>query len=119
MLLSSRLWIASVVTAVALVVGVAIPFDAALAITRVGASSAGIPLGDAPALPSVDETAESPAMPSGSFSIPDTPDVVEPTEAPAAVERPPISDAVAEWEKRSVPTTGLRLTDEKCSTIFA
>ncbi|MEZ3155338.1 PA14 domain-containing protein [Microbacterium sp. BWR-S6Y] len=112
MLLSSRLWFASLVTAVALVVGVGVPLDAATAVTRVQTPPVDVRPDDAPALPSVDETADDPDLPSGSFDIPDTPDVIEPAEAPAAVERPPISDAVAEWEKRSVPTSGLRLTDE-------
>lgn len=112
MLLSSRLWFASLVTALALVVGVGIPLDAATAVTRAQTPPVAERPDDAPALPSVDETADDPDLPSGSFDIPDTPDVIEPTEAPAAVERPPISDAVAEWEKRSVPTSGLRLTDE-------
>lgn len=111
MLLSSRLWFTAIIATLALLIGVGVPPDAAMAVSRAEVSSAGTSPADAPALPSVDETADAPALPSGSFAIPDAPAPIEQPEHAVAVESPPVSDAVAAWENRTVPTSGLRPLD--------
>ncbi|MEV7874681.1 PA14 domain-containing protein [Microbacterium sp. NPDC089188] len=109
MSLSSRLWFTSVLATVALVVGVGVPANAAVAVSRADTSSPLASPDDAPALPSIDEASTAPALPAGSFTIPPVPVPADDTTTvvPVAIERPPVSDAVAEWEKRSVPASGL------------
>ena len=110
---SSRFWLTSVVATVSLVVGVAVPVDAAMAVAPATLRPAEVRPEDTAALPSIDEDAPAPQMPEGSFDIPS--DKTLPTggdEAIPPLAPPPVSDAVAEWEKHSIDTTGLRPIDE-------
>ncbi|MBD8478727.1 PA14 domain-containing protein [Microbacterium sp. CFBP 8794] len=114
MFLSSRLWPGSIVATIVLMVGTAVPFDAAMAVSRVVVSAAAPSTADAPALAASDEPSPPPALPDGSFAIPASTDVAdgaEPAVVPA-IEPPPVGAAVHEWERRRVPTSGLRPVDE-------
>jgi large repetitive protein len=110
---SSRLWLVSVLATVSLLIGVAVPLDAAMAVAPATLRPEEAPREDTPALPSIDEATPVPQLPEGSFAIPS--DKMLPTGADEVVPAPappPRSDAVAEWEKRSVDTSGLRPVDE-------
>ncbi|MEV7766520.1 PA14 domain-containing protein [Microbacterium sp. NPDC086615] len=110
---SSRFWLVSVLATVSLVIGVAVPLDAAMAVAPATVRPAEASREDTPALPSTDETAPVPQLPEGSFAIPfDKTLPRDSTEVIPDVTSPPVSDAVAEWEKRSVDTSGLRRIDE-------
>ncbi|KTS62630.1 hypothetical protein NS206_09900 [Microbacterium testaceum] len=98
---------------VSLVIGVAVPLDAATALAPATLRPAEVPHEDTAALPSTDEAAPVPQLPEGSFAIPSDKTLPrDHTEVIPDPTPPPVSDAVAEWEKRSVDTSGLRRVDE-------
>lgn len=95
----------------------AVPLDAATALSRVQVASSQPTPADAPALPATDEPPARPALPEGSSAVVDDDGAgAREQNPPLAVEPPPVADAVAEWQKRSVPTDGLRVVDESEDT---
>jgi hypothetical protein len=102
----------SIVATIALLIGVGVPADAARAATP----SVVTPVAtaeDAPALPSIDEPDVQPELPEGAFDIPSPVDETVGAPQPVAPVAPPErTSAVAAWEKRSVPTSGMEVVAE-------
>ncbi|WP_314455390.1 PA14 domain-containing protein, partial [uncultured Microbacterium sp.] len=111
-----RLSLVSIVATIALLIGVGAPADAARAATP----SVVTPVAtaeDAPALPSTDEPDAQPELPEGAFDIPSPVDeTVEAPQPVAPVTPPERTSAVAQWEKRSVPTSGMEVVAESESS---
>lgn len=100
----------------AVLVGVAVPIDAARASTPLEETPA-VTIDDAPALPSTDEQGGQPELPQGSFDIPAPVDAAEePSQPLAPVSPPEPAAAVGEWERRTVPTAGLEVVGESESS---
>ncbi len=110
----SRLAVVSVVTTAALLVGFAVPVDAAQAASQPDAVA---PVTDGPALPSTDEASTAPQLPAGSFDIPSPPTDV-PTSAVETVTPPPTSEVPLD-QSFTPSTDGLEIIDEsETSTTY-
>lgn len=108
----SRLPLIAILVTLALLVGIGLPTDVARAATTPGDSVVATGA-DAPALPSTDESDSPPQLPEGSFDTSEPADaVVGTTEPPAPISPPDRAPAVATWEKRSVPTSGMDVVSE-------
>ncbi|MDU0328039.1 PA14 domain-containing protein [Microbacterium sp. KSW2-21] len=104
----------SVVTTAALLVGFAVPVDAAQAASQPDAVA---PVTDGPALPSTDEASTAPQLPAGSFDIPSPPTDV-PTSAVETVTPPPTSEVPLD-QSFTPSTDGLEIIDEsETSTTY-
>lgn len=112
----SRPTFVSTVATLALLVGIAVPMDAARASTPPVEAPA-VTMDEAPALPSTDEQGGQPELPQGAFDIPAPVDsAVEPPQLDP-VSPPETSAAVGEWETRTIPTAGLEVVDESENSV--
>nr|WP_154923947.1 hypothetical protein [Microbacterium testaceum] len=112
MLARSRPTFVSIVATVALLLGIAVPTDAARASVP-WAKAIVETVDEAPALPSTDEQGSQPELPQGSFDISDPIDAaVEPLQPLPPVSPPEVTAAVGEWENRTVPTAGLETIEQ-------
>ncbi|WP_144785580.1 PA14 domain-containing protein, partial [Microbacterium sp. BH-3-3-3] len=115
MLALPRLSLVSTVATLALVVGIGVPTDAARASTE-PVDTPPVSVNSAPALPATEEASVEPQVPEGALDIPD----VDPVPADLPTLEPISSGgkgaAVAEWEQRSIPTSGLDVVSESESS---